>query len=137
MASSPTGKLFVMASRDQFGAVLQFWDIASLSVVNEVLIPIANATLTSCVFSPDGRLVACNDSFSNSLHIYSAYNAVCIKTMVADGRRPLTFGGLSPDNQTIVAGFQDRFIRVWDVTGDDDTAFENMSPWVAERPSRT
>jgi WD40 repeat protein len=128
MASSPTENLLVTASRDQFGAVLQFWDIASLSAVNGVLIPIAMATLTRCVFSPDGRLVACNDIFSNSLHIYSASTAVCIKTIVTNG--PLTLGGFSPDSQTIVTGVHGRFIRVWDVAADDDTAFEDISPWV-------
>jgi WD40 repeat protein len=131
MASSPTENLLVMASRYEFGAVLQFWDIASLSVVNGALIPNAMATLDSCVFSPDGRLVACNDIFSNSLYIYSASNAVCIKTIVTNGLVALC--GFSPDSETIVAGFHDRFIRVWDVAGgDDDTAFGDISPWLPE-----
>jgi WD40 repeat protein len=129
MASSPSENLLLTASRDQLGAVLQFWDIASLSVVNEVLIPHAMATMiSSCVFSPDGRLVACNCIFSNHLHIYSASNAVCIKTIVTN--EPLTIVGFSPDSQTIVAGVRGRVIRVWDVAGDDDTAFEDMSPWL-------
>jgi WD40 repeat protein len=131
MASSPTENLLVTASRAQFGAVLQFWDIASLSVVNEVLIPSVMATLVSCVFSPDGRLVACNDISSNSLYIYSASNAVCTKTIVTNGFVALC--GFSPDSQTIVAGFHDRFIRVSDVAGgDDDTAFGDIRPWLPE-----
>jgi WD40 repeat protein len=68
---------------------------------------------------------------ANSLHIYSASDAGCIKTIVTDG--PLAFGGFSPDSQTIVAGCQGRFIRVWGVAGDDnDTTFEDLSTWVPE-----
>jgi WD40 repeat protein len=131
MASSPTENLLVTATRYEFAAVLQFWDIASLSVVNELLIP--DAALTSCVFSPDGRLVVCSDCVSRSVHICSASDATCIKTISTNGH--LTFGGFSPDNQTIVAGFNDRLIRVWDVAGDDDdTTFENLGQWA---PTKT
>jgi WD40 repeat protein len=64
------------------------------------------------------------------MHIYSVSGAVCIKTIITNG--PLTFGGFSPDSQTIVGGaVQGRVIRVWDVAGgDDDTTFEDLSPWV-------
>jgi WD40 repeat protein len=126
MASSPTENLLMTTSGDDFGAVLQFWDIASLSVVNEVLL--RDATPSSCVFSPDGRLVACNDIVSKRLHIYSASNAVCIRTIATNGR--FTIGGFSPDSRTIVTGFQARVIRVWDVAGDVDTAFEDISTCV-------
>jgi WD40 repeat protein len=132
MASSPTENLLVTASHNELCAhVLQFWDIASMSVVNEVLIPIAMVNVTSCAFSADGRLVACNVNSnygSSSLHIYNASDAMCIKTITPNGH--LNFGGFSPDSQTIVAGFHGRVIRVWDVAGDDDTAFEDISPWV-------
>jgi WD40 repeat protein len=53
---------------------------------------------------------------------------MCIKIITPNGH--LNFGGFSPDSQTIVAGFHGRVIRVWDVAGDDDTAFEDISPWV-------
>jgi hypothetical protein len=71
LASSLTENSLVTASRDEFGAVLQFWDVAALSVVNELFI--RDAELTSCVLSLDGRLVGCRDYVSNSLHICSAW----------------------------------------------------------------
>jgi hypothetical protein len=71
-------------------------------------------------------MVACRGN--DSLHIYSASNAVRIKTIVTNGG--LIFGGFSSDSQTIVADVPGRFIRVWDVAGDDDdTTFEDLSPW--------
>jgi WD40 repeat protein len=147
MASSPTENLLVTCSSDAFvGAVLQFWDIASLSVINEVHVSGIMVIMNICGFSPDGSLVACNvfDGFDR-LHIYSASDAVCIKTIATNGP-PLSvstgdgaFGGFSPDSQTLVAGLDGRVIRVWDVVGDDnDTSFQDLSPWVSEtafRPS--
>jgi hypothetical protein len=100
MTSSPTEISLVTTSSCQFGAVLQFWDIASLSIVDEVFI--RDTALTSCVFSADGRLVACNDNVFNRLHLCSASDAACIKTITANGH--VTFGGFSPDSQTIAAG---------------------------------
>jgi WD40 repeat protein len=128
MASSPTENLLVTVSCDEVGAILQFLDIPSLSVVNEVFI--SDAALNVCVFSPDGRLVACGGNVYASLHIYSASNAVRIKTITPNAYGWHTFGGFSPDSQTIVAGVHGRVVRVWDVAGGDDTAFDDISPRV-------
>jgi WD40 repeat protein len=142
MASSPTENLLVTGCSDGLGAVLLFWDIASLSVISEVDVSGNMVVMNVCGFSPDGSLVACNvfdvfDVFDSvySLHIYSASDAVCIKTIATN--RSLVFGGFSPDSQTVVACFDGRVVRVWDLMGDDDdTSFQDLSPWVPETAFR-